>query len=439
MQKKGNYWFITFLLCLTIGMIAGCNSKEGNSNSKPDGEQVELRMLWWGSQDRHDRTLKVIEQYMEENPHVKISPEFTGWDGYWEKMATQAAGGNLPDIVQMDYKYLSEYVGKGLLADLNPFVENGALDLSDVEDIYIDGGKLDNKLYAVNIGANAHAILFDKAMFEKANVPILEPGYTWEDLKDAAQQLSDNLGEGVYGVHPSAGLMGFKHYLREHGKWIYNDEGDGLGYEDDQLLSDFLQITKDMLESGAAAPPDVFKDAGDSVEQLPIVNEKTAIVMDIHSNQLIAVEAAAGRPLDLMIQPMVEDGELGHYIKPGQLLSVSAHSKEQEEAAKFINYFTNSIEANEILNAERGIPIATKVREHLKENASEAGKKMFEYVELAEEYSREIDPPDPQGSTEIESLFENEVAEPIYYGEITPKKAAENFRKKAEDILAKNK
>ncbi|GIN58620.1 putative ABC transporter substrate-binding protein YesO [Lederbergia ruris] len=439
MHRKRKYWIAIILLCLTVGMLAGCNSKKGNSGGKSDGDQVELRMVWWGSQDRHDRTLKVIDQYMEENPNVTISPEFTGWDGYWEKMATQAAGGNLPDIVQMDYKYLSEYVGKGLLADLNPFVENGALDLSDVEDTYINGGKLDDNLYAVNIGANAHAILLDKAMFEKANVPILEPGYTWEDLKDVAQQLSDNLGDGVYGVQPHAGVMGFKHYLREHGKWLYNDEGTGLGYEDDQLLIDFLQITVDMLESGAAAPPDVFKAAGGNVEQLPIINEKTAIVTDFHSNQLIAVEAAAGRPLDLMIQPMLEGGELGHYIKPGQFLSVSAHSKEQEEAAKFISYFTNSIEANEILDAERGVPIATKVREHLKEKASEAGKKMFEYVELAGEYSREIDPPDPRGSTEIETLFENEVADPIYYGEITPEKAAENFRKKASDILAKNK
>ncbi len=102
--------------------------------------------------------------------------------------------------------------------------------------------------------------------------------------------------------------MGFKHYLRENGKWLYNNEGTGLGYEDDQLLIDFLQITVDMLESGAAAPPDVFKAAGGNVEQLPIINEKTAIVTDFHSNQLIAVETAAGRPLDLMLQPMLEGG-----------------------------------------------------------------------------------------------------------------------------------
>ncbi len=38
-------------------------------------------------------------------------------------------------------------------------------------DQYLDGGKIDGKLYAINIGANAHAVLYDPAIFEKAGVP----------------------------------------------------------------------------------------------------------------------------------------------------------------------------------------------------------------------------------------------------------------------------
>ncbi|WP_066191530.1 MULTISPECIES: ABC transporter substrate-binding protein [Gracilibacillus] len=436
MKKK---WMIIVSVLVVLILSACGSNNDATGGSSGDSDEVNLRMMWWGSQERHDRTLEVIDLYMEENPGVNISAEFTGWDGYWEKVATQAAGGNMPDIIQMDYKYLSEYVGRDLLADMNPYVEDGTLDLSDVEDLYIDGGKIDDQLYALNIGANAHAIAVDHAIFEEAGVDPLEPGYTWDDLKEVGQTISENTDDNVYGVHPSAGVMGFKHYLRQHGQWLYNEDGTALGYDDDQLLEDFLQITVDMLESGAAAPPDVFKVAGDSLEQSPIVNGETAILSDIHSNQIIALEAAAGRSIDLMLQPSMEGGELGHYIKPGQFLSIAKSSKQQEEAAKFLDFFTNSIEANEILEAERGVPIATEVREHLKEQADESGTKMFEYVELAEEYSREIDPPDPQGSTEIETLFENEVADPIYYGEITPEEAASNFRTKATTILENNK
>ncbi|WP_163536060.1 ABC transporter substrate-binding protein [Gracilibacillus sp. YIM 98692] len=455
MRQKVKKLLWVMMLLFLVGVLVACSSGEESNASNEDTdnnasdneeasqdsgkEEVELRILWWGSQDRHDRTLEAIDLYMEKNPHVTISPEFTGWDGYWEKMATQAAGGNLPDIVQMDYKYLSEYVGKDLLANLNPHVESGALDLSDVEDVYIDGGKIDGGLYAVNLGANSHAQAYDPAMYEKAGVEPLEPGYTYDELISKSQELSEKLGDDVYGIQPSANVMGFKHYLRLHDKWLYNDDGTGLGYEDDQLLVDFLQVIKELIDSGAGTPPELFKSAGSNIEQQSIVREQSAILMELHSNQLVALEQAAGRDLELMVQPMIEGGEKGHYIKPSQFFSVSTHSEEQEEAAKFIDFITNDLEANEILNAERGVPIAGEVREHLKSNLAPAGLKMFEFVELVQDYAREIDPPDPQGATEIESLFENEVEDPIYYGEVTPEEAAQNFREKATEILAKNK
>ncbi len=456
MQKKWSGLLLFVLLISFVSIVAACsssesdesdsdadqedNATEGTDTEEAEGDsdaEVELRILWWGSQDRHDRTLEAIDMYMEENPHVEISPEFTGWDGYWEKMATQAAGGNMPDIVQMDYAYLTEYVGRDLLVDLNPFVEDGTLDLSDVDDIYIDGGRDDGGLFAVNLGANVHGAVYDKELFEEAGVPEPEPGYTYEDLKSFAIELSENL-DGAYGIHPFAGVNNLRHYLRQNGVSLFNEEGTALGYEDDQLLIDYLQLTVDMLASGAAAPADVFMDAGSNVEQQPIVNGETAMLLDIYSNQIVAIESAAGRSLELSLSPVLEGGENGHFLKPSQFFSVTTHSEEQEEAAKFISYITNNLEVNEVLNAERGVPIATAVRDHLRDLQDEVGVKMFDFVELAQDYSKPIDPPEPEGATEILSLYENEVEHPIYYGQTTPEEAAVNFREKASEILAKN-
>ena len=54
-------------------------------------EPVTLRILWWGSQTRHDLTMAAIEKFMEKNPDIKIEPEYTSWDGYWEKVARSPA------------------------------------------------------------------------------------------------------------------------------------------------------------------------------------------------------------------------------------------------------------------------------------------------------------------------------------------------------------
>lgn len=50
-------------------------------------------MMWWGSQARHDATLKVIDLFEKKNPNIKINGEYMGSDGYFDKLNTQVAGG----------------------------------------------------------------------------------------------------------------------------------------------------------------------------------------------------------------------------------------------------------------------------------------------------------------------------------------------------------
>ena len=129
--------------------------------SSSEGEKIALRIAWWGSQDRHDRTIKVIEMYEAENPNVDITFEFAGWDDYWTKMTTQAAGGNLPDVMQQDYARLEEWVSRDLIMPLDDYVKSGVIDLSDVPAASIDGGRIDGTLYAINIGSNSQTIILD--------------------------------------------------------------------------------------------------------------------------------------------------------------------------------------------------------------------------------------------------------------------------------------
>ncbi|MED4161755.1 ABC transporter substrate-binding protein, partial [Halalkalibacterium halodurans] len=104
---------VAFLL-----VLAGCSS--GTSN-EVDGEQeagnedVVLRVAWWGGQERHDMTIEAIELFEEKYPHIQVDPEFTSWDNYWERLTTQAAGNNLPDVIQMDNSKLNEYSSRGLV------------------------------------------------------------------------------------------------------------------------------------------------------------------------------------------------------------------------------------------------------------------------------------------------------------------------------------
>ena len=64
--------------------------------------KAEMRMIWWGSQTRHDYTQAAIKVFEEKYPNITITPEYLAWDGYWEKCAAMGASKNLPDLMQQD-------------------------------------------------------------------------------------------------------------------------------------------------------------------------------------------------------------------------------------------------------------------------------------------------------------------------------------------------
>ena len=83
-----------------------------------------MSVAWWGNQTRNERTQQVLDAYGEANG-ISFDGQFAEWSDYWNKLATASAGHTLPDVVQMDYSYLQQYVSNGLLVDLTPYVEDG--------------------------------------------------------------------------------------------------------------------------------------------------------------------------------------------------------------------------------------------------------------------------------------------------------------------------
>jgi multiple sugar transport system substrate-binding protein len=58
----------------------------------------------------------------------------------------------------------------------------------------------------------------------------------------------------------------------------------------------------------------------------------------------------------------------------------------------------------------------------------------FDYIELVQENSSEIHPPEPAGLSEINGLFDRKLEE-LEYGVITVEEFAQEFREGVEQIL----
>lgn len=396
-------------------------------------ETVTLRVAWWGSQSRHNRTLKVIDMFKEQYPDIKIDPQYTGWGGYWEKMAAQAAGNNLPDVMQHDRMYLTQYVDNGRILSLNKYLNNGILDLSNVDQ---GMGEVDGQLYGVTLGVNAFAVTYHEKLFEEAGVDLPDPDWTWQDFMNTARKLHDELG--IYGstLFPGAyrDIFGLRIWLRQHGKSLYNEDASGLGYEDDALFANFFQMFNELENEGVVAPPALLQEIGSNVEMDPF-NQNKAAMSSLWSNQIVAASTASGEKVDLTVMPNGENEvKKGLFIKPSMYFTVSKNSEYPEAAAKFINFFINNVAANVVLSAGRGVPVSAAVREAMKAKLDEVNKEQFEYIDLASRYSSDIYAPPPDVHNQIVDHMKTLVNK-ILYDVITPTEAAKEFRIEAEKFL----
>lgn len=397
-------------------------------------EQVTLRIAWWGSQDRHDRTLAVIELFEQKYPHIKIEAEFAGWADYWDRIATQAAGRNLPDIFQQDMQYIDLYSSRGMLADLMPYVESGALDTTYISDSELSGGIINGRLYGINLGSNALVGLHDPEIFARAGVEPPGPEWTWDDFVTIGEIIRERTGVYFAGGLPGGHIFHtFQHVLRQRGLSLYGADGRSLGYTDDSLLAELLALELDLVKRGIVAPPAVREEVT-SIEDELVVKGQAATAWH-WSNAIVAMTAAAGRPLGLITPPKdANQVKEGLYIKPSMFFSVAETSPHKDEAVLFLDFFINDIEANKILFAERGVPISSRVREALEPMLTPAQAQMFEYLALAAEHSSAIDPPEPPGHAEVLAILED-VQSMVLHGELTPEAAARQFRMDATRAL----
>ncbi|MBD3624185.1 MAG: extracellular solute-binding protein, partial [Rhodobacteraceae bacterium] len=135
------------------GLLGGTVAASALLGGRALAQGGDVRLIWWGNPERDKRTNAVVDLYMQQTGN-SVVPETYAWGDYWQKLATQAAGGNLPDVIQMDYRFIFEYARRGQLAAMDEFVGN-QLQLGDFDPNQMESGKVDGKLYGVSMGANS--------------------------------------------------------------------------------------------------------------------------------------------------------------------------------------------------------------------------------------------------------------------------------------------
>ncbi|WP_080836462.1 ABC transporter substrate-binding protein [Cohnella massiliensis] len=364
-------------------------SEGGASGETSSGEPVELRMMWWGSQARHDATLKVLELFHQKYPNITIKGEYMGSDSYWDKLNTLIAGGSAPDLLQFGNNY-PDYAARGSLLDLTPYMGK-EIDVSHFDPSVVEAGAMDGKQYGISLGSNALALIYNKALVEKAGMEPPKESMTWEEFEAYGTQLKEKLGDDYYAFTDlSSSAPFFAYYARQSGKPMYDVAAGktGIGVQD---AADWLSIWDRYRAAGliptAEEAASAYTETGPDTSA--IVQSK-AVLSVVWSNQINAYQSLMQDELGAVLPPSGGTTQ-GMWIQPSQFLTGYAKTEHPKEVAMFISFMVNDPEATAILGSERGIPGSSKVRDALKDSGTATNKMVYEYLDLAIANSRTMD------------------------------------------------
>lgn len=426
------------IIAMGAACIMAMSMTTASAYAAKDSGKTNLSVAWWGNQTRNEVTQKVLDLYSEENANITFDGQFAEWADYWNKLATASAGHTLPDIVQMDYKYLEQYVSNGLLTDLSSYVEDETLDVSAVSDTILDSGKVGEGLYAIPLGINAPALMYNKTLLDENGIEVKD-NMTMEEFEELCKTIYEKTGyktDLFYGN----GDPFLEYMMRSEDATLY---GDGkLGVTQEQLET-FFEVYEKGIKDGWLCDPSIYAERTiGTPEQMPLVYGSSSATMSwcafSYSNALTAIQNAASDETEIAMTTWpADDAKKADYLRPGMFFAVTADCENPEEAVKFLNYWTNSVEANEILLGERGVPISQTVSEAITSEMDETNQEIVKYInDVVTPESSAINPPAPEGASEVSELVD-QLVEKVSYGEATAAEAAEQLYTQGNEKLAK--
>ncbi|WP_019071610.1 ABC transporter substrate-binding protein [Streptomyces hokutonensis] len=416
-------------------LLAGC--ADGGGGSTAVGGKVGLTFAWWGNDDRAQRTNAAVALFEKRHPNISVRTSFAGYPAYVQKLATQAAGGDLPDVAQLDYRQISQYAGSGTLLDLGPYLSNGTLRTADFDKGLTRTGVYGGRQYALPMGRGTTGIVYDAAVFKKAGVATPRPGWTWDDWAEAGRRISALGMKGPNG-HAYTGLSdlgvnedAFETWLRGRGKQLYASQH-RLGFGTDDL-TEFWTFTDKLRREGVVSQARDTAQIGGAVEDTPMGRGLAATDFNWDA-PFLGYPPLLGDSVHFAPVPTT-DGKVGQYFKPTMLIGVGAGTQHPKEAAELIDFLLNDPDAGKILGVTRSTPPNRRIAAAIGRTLTGPEKEVYDYGRTIAAHGTDAPPmAPPRGDVVLQVSFQRDYQR-VSYGMQSPRGAAEEYVAEAKREL----
>lgn len=395
--------------------------------------ETGMRLFWFGSPARAERTLAVARLFEAANPGVTILGEVGGND-YWSKLTTMLAGGNAPDIFQLVPSRYADYAGRGAMRPLDDYL--GSVIRTDrLMPGVMTLGSVKGKTAGVPLSINAFALLYDTEAFKQAGLTPPGRDTTWDDFARLCIDMTRAIGKkGVWAIGNAARYSyALEAFLVQRGKKLYREDGQ-IGF-DAKDATDWYGYWESLAANGGCVSAEVQALDKVQIDSNPM-STGHAVMAIAFSNMLVGYQALRQTPVGLTVLPVAQKGgPSGLFYKAGQQFGIANNAKNPELAARFLDFFLNDVEAGKILGVERGMPINLDVRAAVAPALNEVEKRSFDYVESIADITGDYPPQVPVGAAELEERVYRTIADRLAFGQLTAAEAGEELVSQANTIL----
>jgi multiple sugar transport system substrate-binding protein len=411
--------------------LAGCGFVPSSSSSSSSSS---LTFRWWGG-DARNKAYQQALQVFTKKTGIAVTTQYSGYDGYFDKLNTEFAGGNPPDIFQMDTALVSTYAAKGVLTDLSKYIPD-TIHLDTLYPAVRTAGTVNGKPYGVPSGSGYAPMLYDKTVLAQLKITPPADAWTWDDFSTIAGEISKALGSGKYGALDSSfdDSGALQPWLRQRGKDLYTATGEiGFGPDD---LTEWFTFWAGLRKSGAITPPDLLANAGEASGTHPLIAGQVVMTTGWGLAQMQPLTQHA---LDIVVVPRGKDGKTGQALSGGVLLCIPAKSRNPDGAAKLIDLFVSDTDAIKAMGIQRGFPPSDKALNILMPSLDAADKRDVTYGQyVAEQVAKEglpAAPTAPPGYQDVKTALDA-AAKQIAFGKLTIPDGVSQFFSTAKTALA---
>jgi multiple sugar transport system substrate-binding protein len=207
-----------------------------------------LQLMGWASSDAENvRLQEIVDGWNEANPDAPVQLNLV--PDYDTKLQTALAGGSPPDIFYIDSFRLPDLVAANAVAPIGD-------QLTDPDDFYPsmrEAFTVDGTFYCPPKDFGTLTLQYNKDLFDAAGVEYPTNDWTWEDLRAAAEQLT-NADAGVYGMVLSPDFARLIAFIYQAGGTI-TDEGFTAMTLDSEEVQQATEFYVSMVTDGFAAQP----------------------------------------------------------------------------------------------------------------------------------------------------------------------------------------